>query len=138
MASYTVTGAFTLPPGFERDDLTGELELTIAIADQSGSDLVVTRQAGQKWLFKEKPPAPADGLEISKAQVVWPPSGPAVAPSFKVQGEFAFPGVDHATMPAEAIVTLRLPAYGTAPAAQLVGEETISFDVVMRTWLYFR
>jgi hypothetical protein len=55
-----------------------------------------------------------------------------------VQGQFVFPGVDYQTLPAEATVTLKLPANGPAPATTLVGQETIAFDVANRVWNYVR
>jgi predicted extracellular nuclease len=137
-AVYSLQGEFVLPPTFHPRDLTQEMELTIAIADKSGSDLVLMQRNGRVWFFQEHPPVPADGLEIEKAQVVWPLSGSGAPASFRAQGRFVFPGVDYQTLPAEATVTLRLPAGDSAPASALVGEETIAFDVYDRMWEYIR
>jgi hypothetical protein len=132
---FQIAGQMALPEGYDLDDLTGDLELTLAIGGESGSDSVSATDYGWVWRFRGSPASPVEGVEITQVLVVWPCPHSSHLPAFILRGQLSLPGVDHTTRPAEADVILRLPVSG-ASIEGVVGAETIAFRPLRRLWLY--
>ena len=132
---FAVSGRLELPEGYTRDDLTRELELTLASGEESAADVVSLTEHGQVWSFHGRVQHPIEGVQLTRALIVWPRSG-AHPPTFILRGMFSLPEVNRWTRPAEATVGLNLPVVEDQPAEWVTGEETVSFRTYRRLWMY--
>ena len=91
---------------------------------------------GWVWYFKGKLDHPVEGVQLSKALIIWPKPGSSYPPVFVLRGKLSLPEVSHKTRPAKATVKLNLPVAGDQLAERVIGEETIAFRPFHRLWLY--
>ena len=133
---FKVYGRLELPDGYTRDDLTRDLELAIAIDEESGADTVSMTEHGRVWYFRTGNYHSVEGVQITRAVIIWPEAGDLSLPIFTLRGRLLLPGVNSETRPAEATIDMGLPVAGDLPAERVVGEETISFRTFHRLWMY--
>jgi predicted extracellular nuclease len=130
-ASFYLQGELDLPTGYTRQDLSGDLTLSLVIADATGSDSISFTQHGRLWRYYGSDGA-GEGMDIRYARIYWLPQGAF----FTTSGKLNLDGVNQDTEPAEATVEMCLPVATPDLASELVGGETISFRTHRCLWLY--
>ncbi|MFQ6101122.1 MAG: ExeM/NucH family extracellular endonuclease [Anaerolineae bacterium] len=134
---FTLYGRLELPEGYARDDLSRDLELALTIGEKSAADEISMKECGRVWYFRRKHNPSSEGVQITKAVIIWPKPGRSwPQPIFILRGKLSLPGVNYKTRPAEATVKLSLPVAGDQLAGRVTGEETISFRPLHHLWLY--
>lgn len=143
---FTILGRVQLPEGYTAEDLEQSATLTIAIGDGLGSDAVVfnewpLRRSGVIWRYKGSEQPPGDCMNITKMTIWWAPQGSKWAgwAGFHISGVLQLPeeiGVN--TQPAEATVTIEMPAKTESGCGSLIAKNTVKFKVLesARLWLY--
>ena len=75
-----------------------------------------------------------DGLDISYGLIVWTHKGAFLS----LRGKLDLPGVDKDTIPAEAIITIKLPVETPGPTPEVNAELLVPFEVRRWLWYYVR
>ena len=132
-ALLSLAGDFDLPGDLTRRDLSRDLELCVTIADQTGCDTISFTQHGNVWRYRG-PDGEGDGLDISYGLIVWTHKGAFLS----LRGKLDLPGVDKDTIPAEAIITIKLPVETPGPTPEVNAELLVPFEVRRWLWYYVR
>ena len=144
--TFTLSGRLQLPAGCTVENLNESATLTIAISDASGTDTVLCKvrplnKAGIIWKYNGKEQPPGEGMNIHNLIIWWTPQSGKWAgwAGFHISGVLQLPeeiGVN--TQPAEATVTIEMPAKTESGCGSLIAKNTVKFKVLKsaRLWLY--
>jgi VCBS repeat-containing protein len=144
--TFTLSGRLQLPAGCTVEDLNKSATLTIAISDASGTDTVLCKvrplnKAGIIWKYNGKEQPPGEGMNIHNLIIWWTPQSGKWAgwAGFHISGVLQLPeeiGVN--TQPAEATITIEMPAKTESGCGSLIAKNTVKFKVLgsARLWLY--
>jgi hypothetical protein len=140
---FNIAGRLRLPEGFTVADLERSATITLAIADESGNDIIQLRSGslgrlGTLWSYLGDEQPPGEGINIKAMAVWWAPAGGKWTgwAGFYLRGVLELSeeiGID--TVPAQATVTIEIPV---AEGGSVIGEQTIEFQVneVLHQWTY--